>query len=68
MVTKTSMRSNAITSLVVLFKAVAYATIQIYCQESFVMGKGNVVVPPGQVNDERTEDIRQMTDDSTRAQ
>ena len=24
------------------------------------MGKGNVVVPPGQVNDERTEDRRQQ--------
>ena len=39
-----------------LFKAVAYATIQIDCQEAFDMGKGNVVVPSGQVSDERTED------------
>jgi hypothetical protein len=44
-----------------LFKAVAYATILIYCQESFDLGKENVVVHPGQVSDERTEDGRQTT-------
>ena len=73
MVTKTSTRSNANTSLVVLarmflFKAVAYATIQIHCQESFDMGKGNVVVPPAQVNDERTEDSRQQYQLGTNSQ
>jgi hypothetical protein len=45
-----------------LFKAVAYAIIQVHCQESFDMGKGNVVVPPGQINDERTDDIRQQVE------
>jgi hypothetical protein len=44
-----------------LFKAVAYATILIYCQEPFDLDKENVVVHPGRVSDERTEDRRQRT-------